>query len=146
MARRIQRDAPRRRCCDHSGSRRARLCPRRSRRENIARHRQVHSRAPSPHASPHMPPHARPIIFAPSGSPIILSAEDSVGDTLRPRLEAAGADLARVHVLKAAVAATGTVRTFNLQSDLGLLGQKVAELGDVVTIVVDPITSYMGKI
>jgi predicted ATP-dependent serine protease len=83
---------------------------------------------------------------APSGSTIILSAEDSVGDTLRPRLEAAGADLKRVHVLKAAVAAGGRLRSFSLQSDLALLGEKVTELGDVVAIVVDPITSYMGKI
>src|SRR5215203_5137797 len=42
----------------------------------------------------------------PDGSPLeaaedvlVLSAEDGVSDTIRPRLEAAAADLARVHVL-----------------------------------------------
>jgi putative DNA primase/helicase len=83
---------------------------------------------------------------APLGSVIILSAEDSVGDTLRPRLEAAGADVHRIHVLKAAVAAGGRMRSFNLQSDLALLGEKIVDVGDVALIVIDPVTSYMGKL
>ena len=33
---------------------------------------------------------------APKGSVLMLSAEDDVGDTIRPRLEAAGADVDRV--------------------------------------------------
>jgi AAA domain len=36
-----------------------------------------------------------------SGDVCLLSAEDSLGDTIRPRLEAAGADLARIHALTA---------------------------------------------
>jgi hypothetical protein len=83
---------------------------------------------------------------APLGSTIILSAEDSVGDTLRPRLEAAKADLERVHVLKGAITAEGAVRSFALQSDLRLLGEKLSELGDVANVIIDPLTSYMGKI
>jgi putative DNA primase/helicase len=35
------------------------------------------------------------------GDVIILSTEDDVADTLKPRLEAAGADVSRVHVLHA---------------------------------------------
>lgn len=83
---------------------------------------------------------------APSGSSIILSAEDSVADTLRPRLEVAGADLRRLHALRAVVGEAGQRRTFSLQADLALLGQKVKEVGDVALVVADPITSYMGKI
>jgi hypothetical protein len=50
---------------------------------------------------------------APSGSAIVLSAEDAAEDTLRPRLEAAGADLDRVHILRAVY--TGEKRrTFEL--------------------------------
>src|SRR4051812_15502629 len=37
------------------------------------------------------------------GSIVILSAEDAANDTVRPRLEAADADLDRVHILEAAI-------------------------------------------
>jgi hypothetical protein len=36
-------------------------------------------------------------------------------------------------------------RTFNLQSDLQLLEGKIAQLGDVLVIIVDPASAYMGK-
>ena len=83
---------------------------------------------------------------APSGSTIILSAEDSVGDTLRPRLEVADADLRRIHALRAVVGTDGQRRTFSLQGDLILLGNKLKTVADVAVVIIDPITSYMGKI
>jgi predicted ATP-dependent serine protease len=86
-------------------------------------------------------------VTAPSGSALILTAEDAAGDTVRPRLEAAGADLTRVYRLKAAVLREGVktgVVTFSLQRDLAALTAKVREIGDVALVVVDPITSYMG--
>jgi putative DNA primase/helicase len=79
------------------------------------------------------------------GSVVILSAEDSLSDTLRPRLEAAGAALDRVHVLTATVV-DGKPVTFSLQVHLEMLGAKLTELGDAALIIIDPITSYMGKI
>jgi putative DNA primase/helicase len=82
---------------------------------------------------------------APVANGIILSAEDSTGDTLRPRLEAAGADLKKVWILDAVRTKDGK-RSFTLQEDLQQLGNKVAEIGDVAMITIDPITSYMGKI
>jgi predicted aconitase len=36
--------------------------------------------------------------------------------------------------------------TFSLQSDLEQLGAKVATLGDVALVMIDPITSYMGRV
>jgi predicted ATP-dependent serine protease len=82
---------------------------------------------------------------APLGSIVILSAEDAPNDTLRPRLEAAGATLDRIHILKATIV-NGKPATFNLQTHLELLGNKVAELPHVAAIIIDPITSYMGRI
>jgi putative DNA primase/helicase len=82
---------------------------------------------------------------APSGSVIVLSAEDSAEDTVRPRLEAAGANLGRVVMLRAVIQ-NGRRRTFNLQADLDQLAAKIKEMGDVSFLVIDPITSYMGKI
>jgi putative DNA primase/helicase len=64
---------------------------------------------------------------------------------LRPRLEAAAADLQRVWVLDAVRTKDGK-RSFSLQADLDLLGRKIVEIGDVGMITIDPITSYMGKI
>ena len=82
---------------------------------------------------------------APRGSVIVLSAEDSANDTLRPRFEAADADLTRVHVLQATLVDDKPV-TFSLQAHLEMLGAKLTEVGDAALIIIDPITSYMGKI
>lgn len=78
------------------------------------------------------------------GSVLILSAEDAVDDTIRPRLDAAGADLHRVHVIQSVPESNGSERTFNLQDDLARLRSTVAALGDVRLLILDPITSYMG--
>jgi putative DNA primase/helicase len=83
---------------------------------------------------------------APTGSVLILTAEDAASDTVRPRLEAAGADLDRVHRLKAAKHKDGgTITSFSLQADLAALGQKLKEVRDVMLVIIDPITSYMGS-
>ena len=78
---------------------------------------------------------------ADSGSVIIISAEDSAADTIRPRLEAARADLSRVHILKAAVKGNGSPTTFSLQDDLNGLAAKINEVGDARLVIIDPITS-----
>jgi putative DNA primase/helicase len=81
---------------------------------------------------------------APLGNAIILSAEDGASDTIVPRLLAAGADLNRVHVVSA-VRDTNGPRALNLQRDLALLESKIIEIGDVALVVVDPVSSYLGK-
>jgi putative DNA primase/helicase len=81
----------------------------------------------------------------PTGSALVLTAEDAAKDTVRPRLEGANADLTRVHRLKAATFKDGARTMFSLQHDLAALGKKLKELGDVAIVVIDPITSYMGS-
>ena len=78
------------------------------------------------------------------GSVIILSAEDGAADTVAPRLHAAGADLGRVHIVSA-VTTTKSLRGFSLQDDIKLLEGKIKELGDVVLVIIDPISSYLGR-
>jgi putative DNA primase/helicase len=77
------------------------------------------------------------------GNVLILTAEDDIEDTIIPRLVAAGADLTRVHIVKM-VRQDGDKRMFSLVTDLALLRQKIDEIGDVVLIVIDPISAYLG--
>ncbi|HWA84094.1 MAG TPA: AAA family ATPase, partial [Fimbriimonadaceae bacterium] len=56
------------------------------------------------------------------GVVIILSAEDDAADTIRPRLDAAGADVGKVLIVSAVQCADGKGRrSFNLQADLTAL-------------------------
>jgi putative DNA primase/helicase len=83
---------------------------------------------------------------APIGNVIILNAEDGTDDTVVPRLIAAGANLERVHLVSAVLQQGGRGRrTFDLQADLALLEKKIGEIGDVALVIIDPISSYMGK-
>ena len=82
---------------------------------------------------------------APVGNVIILSAEDGAADTIVPRLLAAGADRGCVHIVSAVRNPDESRRVINLQHDLDLLERKIAEVGNVLLVVVDPVSSYLGK-
>jgi putative DNA primase/helicase len=63
-----------------------------------------------------------------------------------PRLIAAGADLGRVLIISAVQQRDGRGRrVFNLQADLDLLEAEIAKAGDVRLVIIDPVSSYMGK-
>jgi putative DNA primase/helicase len=80
------------------------------------------------------------------GNVIILSAEDDAADTIRPRLDAAGADIRRVFILDAVIEKAGGQRSFNLAADLGRLGQMIEKIGGAALIIIDPISAYLGGI
>ena len=85
---------------------------------------------------------------SPRGSVVMFSAEDDASDTIVPRLHAAGADLERIQIVSAVHGGDGKTpgrRSFNFQTDLDLLEEKMVALGDVRLVVIDPITSYLGK-
>jgi putative DNA primase/helicase len=81
---------------------------------------------------------------APRGSVIFITSEDGIADTIRTRAEAAGANLERIAFLKATRDEKGNRSVFSLQADLDQLGEKVTALGDVLGIIVDPLTAYLG--
>jgi hypothetical protein len=78
------------------------------------------------------------------GSCVLLSAEDDVADTIRPRLESAGSYLDRVHVLTTVKQPDGSFAPFNLKVDLPRLEDAIGRLGDVRLVVIDPVTAYVG--
>ncbi len=86
---------------------------------------------------------------APLGGVVMLSAEDDAADTIRPRLDAAGADCSRISLL------TGISRfdleenerflaTFNLARDLKALEQAIESTPDCRLVVIDPISAFCG--
>jgi hypothetical protein len=82
---------------------------------------------------------------APLGSVIILSAEDGERDTIVPRLMAAGANRDLVHIVSAVRPDNGSRRGFSLQADLGSLEDEIIKIGDAALVIIDPISSYLGK-
>jgi hypothetical protein len=81
------------------------------------------------------------------GSVVILSAEDDAEDTIRPRLEAAEADLTRIYILDAIRVEREDgegKRGFDLTLDIARLGALLLKLGDAALVIIDPITAYLG--
>jgi putative DNA primase/helicase len=79
------------------------------------------------------------------GSVIILANEDDAERTIRPRLEAAGADLDKVHIVEGVAREGEEADLFQLDQDITELRIKTAELGDVRMIVIDPPGAYLGS-
>src|SRR5262249_40337776 len=65
-------------------------------------------------------------------------------DTIKPRILAAGGDAAKVHVITATKGEDGKVSSFTLQQDLQALERLIDDIGDVVLVIIDPLTSYLG--
>ena len=80
----------------------------------------------------------------PIGNVVLLSAEDDAADTIRPRLEAAGADIEKVYIIDAMKDGSNE-RMFNLTVDLPRVENLLQCIGDVALIIIDPITAYLGK-
>ena len=84
------------------------------------------------------------------GSVILLSAEDDISDTIRPRLEKARAKIDQISVLKAVRIAdkkSGKINEipFSLDRDLEALEQSIKQIQNVKLVVIDPITAYLGN-
>lgn len=85
--------------------------------------------------------------LCPAGSVILVSAEDDPHDTIRPRLDAHGADVRRVHLL-ATVRRRGEggrlVEAMFTLEDLPALEAALQRQPDCRLIVIDPIGSFIG--
>ena len=89
----------------------------------------------------------------PVGNTLILSAEDGVADTIRPRLEVAGADLTRIHFLDSVSTWIGDEKTGRweahqptLPDDIGEIRRHIEER-QIRYVIIDPLMAYIsGKV
>ena len=80
------------------------------------------------------------------GSTILMSAEDDPTRTIVPRLEAAGADLTKVHMLESIILANGFETLPSLRVDIDAITTAALRLGDCRLIVIDPVSAYLKGI
>lgn len=86
----------------------------------------------------------------PDGSPgfegdvVMMSAEDGLGDTIRPRLELAGADLDRVISLATLPAPEGQERVAVIPDDLPHLISVVQETSAAL-VIIDPLMAFLSS-
>ena len=83
----------------------------------------------------------------PPTSVLLLSAEDDAGDTIRPRLDRAGADVSLVHIFDGIQTIEGGLDLFDLKDPLHrhYLAGEMTKLG-VSLLVIDPLTAYLGGV
>jgi hypothetical protein len=88
--------------------------------------------------------------FEPGGV-VLLSAEDDLADTVRPRLDAAGADCSRIVAIKgvSVVGDCGAVvgaRLVDFVCDLPALEQAIRAVEGCRLVIIDPLTAYLGAV
>ena len=76
------------------------------------------------------------------GASVLLTSEDGLADTIRPRLEALEADCGRIHALTA-IREAGQERPVSLAHDLAQL-EGVIERTQAGLVGVDPLSAYLG--
>ena len=83
-----------------------------------------------------------------TGGVLLLSAEDDGADTVRPRLDAAGADVAAIALLTGVTRLdpdTGQLREdlFTLPGDLAALDAAIGRVKDCRLVVIDPLAAFL---
>ena len=78
---------------------------------------------------------------------VILSAEDGLADTIKPRLEAAGANMKNIISLDAVTRScddTETEAQFSLVMDIPQLRKAIQMVPNCRLVIIDPIAAYLG--
>jgi hypothetical protein len=82
-----------------------------------------------------------------TGGVVILSAEDGLADTIKPRLEAAGADTSRISSLSTVWEGRGErryERTLSLPEDIPLIEREIRRV-EAKLVIVDPLMAFLPK-
>jgi hypothetical protein len=75
---------------------------------------------------------------------VLLSAEDGLADTIRPRLDAAGADTERIVALSTVAYGSTAERTISLTQDLSTVERAIGRVGAAM-LIVDPLMAFLGE-
>jgi hypothetical protein len=81
-----------------------------------------------------------------AGSVLLISAEDGLADTIRPRLDVHGADVSRIkHMALVRRVVSGRVydELFTLSS-LRVLEKSIQQIPDLRLVIIDPVGSFLG--
>ena len=78
------------------------------------------------------------------GSVILLTAEDGLADTVRPRVDAMEGDVSKIYVIEG-TKEEGKLRTFSLAEDVTRLENLIKEKRNVRAVIIDPMSAYMGS-
>lgn len=79
-----------------------------------------------------------------AGGVILMNAEDGLADTIRPRLDAAGADVSKVLALATIPEDDGGERLFSIPEDLAMLEMAV-EYVEAACVVIDPLMAFLSE-
>jgi hypothetical protein len=80
----------------------------------------------------------------PPSSVLLLTAEDGLGDTIRPRLEAAGACLKEITALQGFAGADGILLPISLPMDVPTTAQ-IVEVSGAKLVVIDPLMAFLHE-
>jgi hypothetical protein len=79
----------------------------------------------------------------PPFSTIIIQTEDDLESTIKPRLEAAGADASKVHMMNTILLGDGTETSFDAVKHLDQLADAIDSLGDCSLVLIDSLPEFM---
>ena len=84
------------------------------------------------------------------GNVVFLTSENDPAKVLRPRLVAAGADLSKVYLISSSLIEKDKdgkkkKKHVALAEDADKIGRIMGEIKDVVLLIIDPVSEYMGK-
>ena len=92
-----------------------------------------------------------PLSTSEPGGVVLLSAEDDLADTIRPRLDAAGADVSRILALTTIKrfdpeCGREVFESFNLAIHLPILESGIAQVENCCLVIIDVLSAYLGRV
>jgi DNA polymerase I len=81
---------------------------------------------------------------APKGNVLLLSAEDGLADTVKPRLTLLEADMSRIYSLGLMVTKGEEAVALSLQQHLSVIERLIIEK-EIILLVIDPLLAFTGK-